>query len=120
MATSSVSVQMANLLDEYSEEVQKVVEEAGKEAAKECAAQLRSTSPKRKGDYAASWRYKKNGKSYVVYNAKHYQLTHLLENGHIIRNKYGTYGRAPAIKHIKPVEQSGISDFEMRISRGLS
>lgn len=118
--TQSVTAQMADLLDEYSEKVQKVVDKAGEQTAKDCAAKLRNTSPKRTGKYAKSWTSKKEGGGYVVYNKKHYQLTHLLENGHVIRNKYGTYGRAPAIKHIEPVEKSGIDEFQVRISEGLS
>lgn len=117
--TESASIQMADLLEEFSEEVQKAVDDSGKTVAKECASKLRNTSPKRKGDYAKSWRSKKDGDGYVVYNAKHYQLTHLLENGHVVRNKYGTYGRVSGVKHIEPVEQWAIDEFQVRISRGL-
>ena len=118
--TMSVAAQGADLLDEFNEEFQKKVEEAGETTAKECAAKLRNTSPRRSGNYAKSWRYKKEGNGYIVYNAKHYQLTHLLENGHVVRNKYGTYGRVSGIKHIEPVEQFGINEFQIRITKGMS
>lgn len=60
-----------------------------------------------KGDYARSWTFKidkdKLGDySGVVYNKEHYQLTHLLENGHVSANQYGTYGRVAPHQHIKP------------------
>jgi len=55
----------------------------------------------------------------VVHNTKHYQLTHLLENGHVVRNKKGTYGRAPAIKHIAPVEEWANNELPNEIERSL-
>ena len=120
--TESVEIQMRKILEEYDERVQEVADKAAEEAAKQAARTLKSTSPKRPGHgkYARTWTAKREGKGWIVHNSKHYQLTHLLENGHVVRNKCGTYGRAPAIKHIEPVEQSGIQDFEERISRGLS
>lgn len=120
--TGSVEIQMAEILNEYSEHVKEVVEKAAEESAKETAKELKNTSPKRPGhgEYARSWTAKRNGGGWIAYNSKHGQLTHLLENGHVIRNQYGEYGRAPAIKHIEPVEQSAIQDFENRIERGLA
>lgn len=44
----------------------------------------------------------KIGEYGVVYNKEHYRLTHLLENGHIIKNAYGTYGRTAPRPHVKP------------------
>lgn len=120
--TGSVEIQMAEILNEYSEHVKEVAEKAAEEAAKAAVKELKNTSPKRPGhgEYARSWTAKRDGNSWIVHNSKHYQLTHLLENGHVIRNQYGEYGRAPAIKHIEPVEQSAIQDFENRIERGLA
>lgn len=116
----SVAVQMQNVLEEYSREVENVAERAIKDTANASAKKLKSTSPKMTGDYAKGWRVKRLGdKDVVVHNATNYQLTHLLENGHIIRNKKGEYGRAPAHPHIKDVEQWAISEFENQIEKGL-
>ena len=124
MATRSVQIQMKELLDEFDRDVKETVEEAAKETAKECVQTLKATSPKRKGrgggKYARSWTQKKDGNGYVVYN-KEYQLTHLLENGHVSANQYGEYGvRFNGIKHIAPVEEEGIENFVERTSRGIS
>ena len=118
--TESVEIQMTEILNEYSERVREVAEQAAEQAAKDTAKTLKNTSPKRYGSYARSWTVKRDGDSWIVHNSKHYQLTHLLENGHVIRNKSGAYGRTNGIKHIQPAEQEGIQNFESRIERGLA
>lgn len=120
--TQSVSVQMKELLDEINEGIQRVVDEALVDVPKATAQLLRNTSPKgspHKRKYAEGWTTKKGQGEVIVYNKTNWQLTHLLEDGHVIVNKKGTYGRTRAIKHIAPAEEQGASDFYMRISRGL-
>ena len=120
--TGSISIQMKKLLDEYSAEVREVVEQNAERVAKNCANELKITSPKRPkgGKYARSWTADEKKGAWIVHNSKHYQLTHLLENGHVSANQYGSgYRRVPAIKHIAPVEQQGIDDFLTGIEQGL-
>ena len=118
--TKSVSIQMNMILDEYSDKVNEVLKESANQTADEAVEKLRNTSPRKTGDYAAGWTVKKehNG-NVIVHNSTNYQLTHLLENGHVIRNKKGTYGRAPAHKHIKPVESWANKEYQRRIEEGL-
>lgn len=114
--TGSVEIQMKKLLDQVDKEVQEAMDESMKQVAKESVSKLKSSSPRKTGKYARGWTTKqidKNG--IVVHNSKHYQLTHLLENGHVIRNKYGTYGRTSGIKHIQPVEQWASDELPLRI-----
>lgn len=121
--TRSVTAQMEEILEEYKAEVDEGVDASAKSVAQVCARMLRESSPKRpgRGDYAKSWGVKKLGpRDYIARNAKHWQLTWLLENGHEVVNKYGTYGRAPAIKHIKPVEEHGVKLFGERVRRIIS
>lgn len=113
--TESVSAQMKELLDEINEDVQKSMKSNISNVAKESAQKLKNTSPKKSGSYAKGWAVKKEGDDAIVYNKTDYQLTHLLENGHVIRNKKGTYGRADGIKHIAPVEQWAIDELPRRI-----
>lgn len=118
--TKSISIQMKQILDEYTDEVNDVLHEAAKTTADEAEDRLHITSPRKTGDYAAGWEVKQEGKyDYIVHNSTNYQLTHLLENGHVIRNKKGTYGRAPAHKHIKPVETWANREFQRKIEEGL-
>ena len=114
--TESVTAQMKELLDKVDKEVQQSAKKNIDGVAKESAQKLRNTSPVKTGSYAKGWGVKKLGDmDVVVHNRTDYQLTHLLENGHVIRNKKGTYGRAPAIKHIKPVEEWAIDELPRRI-----
>lgn len=104
---NSVSYQMDEILTTYTNEVNRVMEQTIEEEAKDTVKELKSSSPVRargtkKGAYARSWKVTKRGDTYIVHNAKHYRLTHLLENGHVVRNAKGTYGRAKPIKHIEP------------------
>lgn len=115
----SISAQMHELLTDYNEDVQEAVDKSAKESARSCVKELKNTSPKRAGhgEYARSWAVKKQEtgmgvSEYVVHNKQHYQLTHLLENGHVIRNKKGTYGRTSPIKHIAPAADAATQKFE--------
>lgn len=120
MASNNLSVQLGAILDEYSEEVSKVVDGAVKSVARQTAAKLKNSSPSKSGEYARGWSVKTvSRRESVVYNRTHPGLTHLLENGHVVRNKVGTYGRARAIKHIKPAEEWANAQFEAEIRRNL-
>jgi len=118
--TKSVAIQMKQILDEFDDKVNEVLKNASEEVAEESADKLRNTSPRRTGDYANGWAANRKGNGWVVHNATNYQLTHLLENGHVIRNKKGTYGRTSGIKHIKPVETWANREFQNKIERGLN
>ena len=120
----TLSVQMDRILDEYSERVQNVSRVAVQRVGRESVKKLRNVSPKRTGSYARGWRLKTlkmsgNVTDVVVHNATDYSLTHLLEKGHVIRNKKGTFGRAPAHPHIKPVEEWANNELPAEIERKL-
>ena len=118
--TGSVSVQMKELMDEINKDVQNSTKRNVDAVAKECVQRLRNTSPRKTGSYAKGWGTKKQGEmDVIVHNRTDYQLTHLLENGHVVRNKKGTYGRAPAHKHIAPVEEWANNELPLEIEREL-
>ncbi len=100
----------------YTEEVGAAIEEAVKETARALAADLRETSPKKTGEYAKGWTYRKEAPgSYRVYNKKRPQLTHLLEHGHA---KAGG-GRVEGRPHIKPAKERHIPQLERKIAQIL-
>lgn len=117
--TESVALQMADILEGVSKNVKDVLETDSTQVAKETVSMLKNTSPKgspHKRRYAEGWKVTKQGRGdLVVHNPSNYQLTHLLENGHVIRNKKGTYGRTHPIKHIEPAEEWASEELPRRI-----
>ena len=109
--TGSVTAQMKDLLDDVDENVKKSVERNARDCARCSSTSLKSSSPRKSGEYSAGWTTKKMGEAdYIVYNKEGWK-THILENGHVIRNKKGDFGRVPGIKHIKPVEEEFVEKF---------
>lgn len=100
-------------MQSYSDHIVDATKKTADSVAKETVDELKNTSPRRTGDYAKGWttttsyenqRTKRN----TVHNRRHYQLTHLLENGHAKRGG----GRVAPRVHIAPVEQKAIKKLE--------
>lgn len=109
---SEINRQLSLFANQTEETVQQVAEKTAQEGVEK----LKVSSPKKTGDYAKSWTYRKVKGKFIVHNKDHYRLTHLLEKSHALRNG----GRSRAQPHIKPVEQQMIRDFEADLRRGLS
>ena len=124
---TSVGKQMEKILDDYSQEVRRATTNAIDDVAKEAVQKLKNTSPKQakhRRKYAEGWALKREKTStgvpeVTVYNKTNYQLTHLLENGHIISNGRGEYGRTRPIKHIGPVNEWACDELPKEIEREL-
>lgn len=108
-------------LEDYAKGVDKCLIVASEEAGQSAEAELHRTSPEgRTGDYRKSWTYEekeiRKGKAIrtetVVWNPKHYRLTHLLEKSHRIANKYGSYGMSTPEPHIEPAQKNAEARFE--------
>ena len=103
--------EIVKILDDYRDTTVDKMKEAVDKAAKQAVNELKTSSPKRTGAYAKDWAAKKdrkaNKRAYgkVVYNKKHYRLTHLLEKGH--RKVNG--GMVAARPHIAKVEEKAIN-----------
>lgn len=114
--TESVTAQMKELMDQVDKDVKNSAKRNIDRVSKESVQKLKNTSPVKSGSYAKGWGTKKVGEmDVIVHNRTDYQLTHLLENGHVIRNKKGTYGRTHGIKHIAPVEEWAVDELPRRI-----
>ena len=110
MILIDITLHIADLLADFTEDVQEALEITAEEVTKDALEKLKRTSPKRKGRYAKSWVRKKTPQGYVLHN-KRYYLTHLLEHGHAKRGG----GRVAGIKHIAPVEEEVVRDFEEKV-----
>lgn len=105
---------IARELENYSREVEEKINDATDKISKEAVDELKSTSPKRYGDYGKSWTRKKTANGWVVHN-KRYRLTHLLEKGHAKRGG----GRVGSQIHIAPVESDSITKLVSEIERAV-
>ena len=118
-----LSVQMADILDECSQDVVEAFDDALNRTTKESVEKLKATSDPKRGEYSSGWRVKKerNGKitDGIVYNAKKPGLTHLLEHGHVTRNQHGTFKRTPAHEHIQPVRDWAETELTQEIMKEL-
>lgn len=122
MGTNNLTDEVMKELDKFKEiETATMMQVAGK-VARDARKKLIETSPRGKGKehYADGWSVKKkrvnsNKFEIEVYNKTKPSLTHLLENGHALRQG----GRAPAIKHIKPVEEWSNDEYLKRLEKEL-
>lgn len=112
-------LEIKDILNEYSEEVQDLIASAAESVAKRGANKLKNNSPRRTGKYAKGWKVKtQRGKNFInctIHNSTNWQLTHLLEKPHVIRNKNGSYGMSKPQVHIAPVEEECITEFERNV-----
>lgn len=118
----SIEVQLTKILDEYEKLTKDTVDKSARKTARDAVQKLKNTSPKRPGggEYASGWATRKTKDGTTVYNRRKPGLTHLLEKGHVIRNKYGTYGRTGGNPHIEPVSEQSSREFEENIRRELN
>lgn len=125
MAKYNSLIDINKILNEYSSDIQEGITNAAIEVAEEGKKELKATSPRKTGSYSKGWRVdKRSGKGFVhttIYNATNWQLTHLLEKEHVIRNQYGTWGTynptKSGTKHIQPVEEKCIKTFERDVEQ---
>lgn len=100
------------ILDEYQDELGTTIEDVEKATAKMTVQNLRTVQvPRRTGEYAKGWKWQydrqtlKGYQAVIIYNSDHYQLTHLLENGHALVRGGRTVGEVKPFPHIEPAQQ---------------
>lgn len=123
MSKSNSILDVVNILNDYSENIQEAIAEEAEKIANEGKDTLKRSSPinskntKHKGRYAKGWRVRvTKGRGFVncvIHNQTDYRLTHLLEKGHLTRNG----GKTRAIIHIEPVHDKCIVAYEKSVER---
>ena len=108
---NDLEAQLRVTLGLYSRKVAEGLRKAADKVTKEGVERIRAASPHRKGRYAEGWARKiERGEltyTVTIHNKSHWQITHLLENGHATRNG----GYVNGTPHIKPVEEYAVEEF---------
>ena len=108
------------ILNDYGDNVTEGMKEAVRTVANNAKEETKAASPVRdkgpkRGRYRKGWAVKSDEErlvlSAVVHNRTDYQLTHLLEKGHALRNG----GKAKAIPHIGPAEEKAVKEIEKAV-----
>lgn len=111
----ALAAEIARELAQYTDQIDEEVKVATDEVTKELVKELKRESPKLTGSYAKGWTRKKFRNAVVVHNKTDYQLTHLLEHGHV---KSGG-GRVSAKVHIRPAEEKAVNKFVERVEGAI-
>mgnify|MGYP003295658549 CR=1 FL=1 len=115
-------------LEEFQNVTDEAVEKGVSETAKDAVKELQNAHPRGSGRYG-SWDKKYNKgwkvmqtktdkryhKKATIHNATDYQLTHLLEKGHALRNG----GRTRAFPHIAPVAEKCEDELVKNIKKRI-
>lgn len=113
--------EIVKALEEYTEDVVDKIDESATKIAKESAKELKSTSPKKTGEYAKNWAVKTEKESgriatkTIHVRDPEYRLSHLLEHGHAKRGG----GRVAGVTHIAPVEKKAVKEFEKAVEEAI-
>ena len=106
-------------LENYSQEVGEVVDNAVLRVARRCLASIKAKSPDRSEAYKKGWAMAKETMRSrllaVIYNRKRWFLIHLLENGH---QKAGG-GRVEGKPHVAPAEAQAERELVSELVRKL-
>lgn len=115
MAEMDIGNEIAELLQEYTDDVMDRIAKESDEIAKSGAAELRQTSPKDTGGYAAGWTKRRVGDKDIIYNKTKPGLAHLLEKPHQL---VGGGLSTPKV-HIEPVEERVIEEFWEAVQKAV-
>lgn len=126
MAKNNIKAQFNAIANEIKKDVRGIVEETVDEVSGDALLYIEGIGDydnhRKTKNYRKNFYLKKTSSSLAakaVLANKQYQLTHLLEKGHVIKNKQGTYGRTKAIPHWDETEEIAIEDFEKKLQERL-
>ncbi|MBQ8933926.1 MAG: HK97 gp10 family phage protein [Lachnospiraceae bacterium] len=119
MNGDTITIQMENLLDGYSKELETAADKVASGVASAAVNKLKKSSPRGKGKkhYADGWKKVRVRKGeYTVHNSTKPGLTHLLNNGHA---KSNGSGRTDGDNHIGEVADWAAEEFVRRMEKSV-
>ncbi len=114
VAVYQLDAAVARAMEEFNKEHSQELGAIVKRTANRCRNTLKATSPRGRESkhYADGWRvafrFGTFGAEAVVYNSSKPGLAHLLNDGHVAANKYGTYGFVGGDRHIDKAAQEAV------------
>lgn len=120
VTADNLSQAIAEILDEYGDDVAKNIDAVNRQVAKKGVQALRSASSVFNGTkYKNGWAVDFHTTRYIqtahIWNKKVPGLPHLLENGHLLRNGRRSTGRV----HIKPIEEQLTREYLSQLEHKL-
>lgn len=113
---NQIGKEIVKNLEVYAADVKKEINKAINQTTKEIKKEIEAKSPEKTGSYKSGWRIKKVDEfTKVVHNKTDYQLTHLLEHPHPLKNGQKSRG----FPHIAPAEQKGVKNYLKRIEKAV-
>lgn len=119
----AIAAELKKYAKATTDEVKEVTTAAGKYCKKQIEDNITAQGiGERNGKYRKSWRVKTTldkptAQTVTVYSTQ-YQIAHLLENGHVIKNQTGrVYGKTRPRPHVAPAEQDAIKYLEKLITK---
>ena len=110
---------ISDILTDYGEHVTEGTKVAVKRIADEAKRETRAGSPVRSGRYRKGWAVKNTttrlSAEAIVHNRTTYQLTQVLEKGHLVKRGGRTIGQAYAHPHIGPAEERAVQRFQKAV-----
>lgn len=125
ISIEDLGVELTKMLTQYSEDVKEDVRMIVDANAKKALQELRRISPKKRGKYQKGWKIDEKDTRFrterKIWNAKHWQLVHLLEHGHIAAGWAGDRGvdRVEGTPHVGPVQEKYGAAIEKQIEEAI-
>lgn len=128
VSTNELAGAVIKELNRYTEEVENrvaaAVIEVGNLGAKELQGITQVDESNVWKNYPRGWttenKRRKGQQTSEIHNKTYYRLTHLLENGHVIKNGTGrTYGNTRAFPHIEAVDKKSVELLDKKIREAI-
>lgn len=128
VSTDELANAVVKELSRYTEEVESrvaaAVIEVGNLGAKELQGITQVDESNVWKNYPRGWttenKRRKGQQTSEIHNKTYYRLTHLLENGHVIKNGTGrTYGNTRAFPHIEAVDKKSVELLDKKIREAI-